>query len=148
MVDNIGYMICQTQGEIYQYSSKIYHMERFSEVYMKSDFCKRAMDAEYSRFQLSDAEECMDFIVPENKELANFELHGMDFIQSMTEPDVAYWIGFMYRYLALSTGISSEKLADLFPFIKMAAMYPGFHTIDEEQAVEIMMEGVQTVSVQ
>lgn len=55
----IGYDICKTQQRIYEYTaSKGYDMVSFSDAYLKSDFCKRAMDSAYSRFQLETPLEC------------------------------------------------------------------------------------------
>ena len=62
----IEHDICDTQGRIYEYASTFgYDMEVFSKAYLCSDFCHRAMDAPYSRFQLHTEEECWDFIYPE-----------------------------------------------------------------------------------
>ena len=88
------------------------------------------MDAVYSHFQLADAEECLDFILPEIE------------IRSLPEPvyrdQVAYWIGFMYRYLFFSLQIPSDRLADALSFQVMTVYYPGLHTVDEDMAVEII----------
>ena len=135
MIDWVGEVICDTQGMIYEYGAQhLYNMEEFSEKYMKSSFCKRSMDADYSRFQFADPEECLDFILPE---IGEFEGTSNG---KMYDVDICQWIGWTYRYIAYSSGIASEEIVSKLPFNLMVLMYPGYHTIDEEQAYEIIME--------
>lgn len=65
-MDGIDYKICRTQQRIYEYAAKHgYDMEQFSNFFLSSDFCSRAFDVLYSRFQLETPVECMDFIMEE-----------------------------------------------------------------------------------
>lgn len=65
-MNGIEYDICYTQQRIYEHmASEKYDMRVFSDAYLKCDFCRRAMDTCYSRFQLEDVYECMDFYMPE-----------------------------------------------------------------------------------
>ena len=134
--NSVEYDICQTQGWIYKLAAKMgYDMKLFSDMYLKSDFCRRAFDTKYSRFQLSDAEESMDFILPEIgnciKKMEQDEIFS---------PDVAEWIGFVYRQLYIETQIPSKVLQETVSFTSMCRYYPGLHTIDEENATEIICE--------
>lgn len=146
MLSGVDYEICKTQGNVYEYLAKNgYDMELFSLLYLQSDFCRRAFDTNYSRFQLADELECLDFIVPELKE------RYPEFCENITEdyvkvkevdtcfsPDVAYWIGFTYRQLYIETGITSKELSERLPFDAMCRYYPGLHTVDEEMATDII----------
>ena len=134
MLDPVQECICDTQQRIYEYAARMkYDMPRFSDAYLTSDFCKRAMDAPYSRFQFADEEECFDFITPEIGEMKYAE-------ELYFDPDVAGWIGYTYRYLAFQFGLDSRTLNRKIPFSVMCRYYPGLHTIDEEAAAEIMIE--------
>jgi len=89
MINGIYYDICMTQSRIYRYVAQCgYEVKRFSDAFLVSDFCGRAFDTIYSRFQLEDVFECMDFIVPEiqNDLVVGHNLHF--------DEDVAAWIGF------------------------------------------------------
>ena len=108
-------------------------MDSFSDNYLKSDFCMRAMDSSYSRFQLADEEECWDFIAPEIEKDCKKLDEG-----AMFDPAVAFWIGFMYRYICRQTGIRSNVLRKYVSYPVMCQYYPGLHTIDEDNAVEIV----------
>ena len=135
---NVDYDICETQAMIYRYAAREgFDMEAFSDKYLRSDFCRRAMDAIYSRFQLADDVECWDFIYPELKsELTKYEDNHM------FSPDAAYWIGYIYRQLAFETGMPSAEIQGYLPFKEMCKVYPGGHTVDENVAVEILMEAI------
>ncbi len=130
---NVEYIICRNQGELYRYIARHgYDLKAFSDAYLTSDFCRRAFDTTYSRFQFADEEECLDFIWPEIGEVPSLP-DGQCF-----EPDVAFWIGFVYRQLYIKTGVCSRELLRKLPFEKMCGYYPGLHTIDEDMAIDII----------
>ena len=128
----IMYDICRTQADIYKYAAEHkYNMEEFSPAYLKSDFCRRAMDSEYSRFQLEAPNECFDFITPEI---------GTFVSDTYFNEDVAEWIGWIYRFLCFHIKMSSSELVDKVSFNTMCRYYPGLHTIDEYMAIDIISE--------
>ena len=62
---DIDWDICETQGNIYQLAAKEgYDMGVFSDVYLRSDFCGRYMDAVCSRFQIEDETVIWEFFFP------------------------------------------------------------------------------------
>ena len=127
----VPYSICETQGAIYRcVNRRKFSLPVFSDQYLHSRFCTVQMDAVYSHFQLADAEECLDFILPEIE---------VPLISAPAYPEqVAYWIGFMYRYLFFSLQLHSDQIADALSFQAMTVYYPGLHTIDEDMAVDII----------
>lgn len=133
-INSVEYDICKTQGEIYEYAAKKgYHIKEFSDAYLHSDFCRRAMDTEYSRFQLEEAGECWDFIEPEiGSYIEEHKYSG----EAIFDPAVAYWIGFTYRWIYIRTMIRGEELTSKVSFEDLVAYYPGLHTIDEGMAFE------------
>ncbi len=154
MLTGVDYKICRTQGNLYEFlAKKGFDMELFSGLYLQSDFCRRAFDTIYSRFQLADELECLDFIVPELR--GKFpEFHSGQITEdydrvpeaeSCFSPDVAYWIGFTYRQLYIETGINSRELSEKLPFDAMCRYYSGLHTVDEEMAVDIICENYHFV---
>lgn len=134
-MNNVDYNICNTQGKIYEYAAKLgYDLSVFSSLYLKSDFCRRAFDTIYSRFQYHDEEESWDFLYPEIKDRLTVYGEGKSF-----DGGVAYWIGFTYRQLYIEGGISSAELADGIDFNTMCNYYPGLHTVDEDMAYDIII---------
>ena len=82
--------------------------------------------------------ECLDFIMPEIQDKVHKLENNMYFSKYIAE-----WIGFMYRYLYIYSGIKSYELKSDIPFDLMCKYYPGMHTIDEESAAEIMIENMK-----
>ena len=134
--DTVELKICQNQGRLYRFVANLgYNMKDFSNAYLASDFCKRAMDTTYSRFQLHDEQEILDFLMPEIQEKCSRMNEN-----EMFNPEVAYWIGFTYRQLYYETELLSKDLAKQFQFSDICATYGGLHTVDEEMATDILCE--------
>ena len=130
----IDYDICDTQARIYLWAAKNnYDLKIFSDKYMQSDFTRRAMDTIYSRFQINDELECLDFILPEIG-------HSLIKTNKYINTDFAYWLGFTYRQMYIETKIKSSQLVILLPYDSLLLQYPGLHTIDEESASDILCE--------
>ena len=135
MLGDMQYRICETQAELYEYAANNgYKFPEFSDIYMKSSFCHRAMDTIYSRFQLQCPEELMDFILPENPEIKESP--------ERLDTAIAYWIGFTYRQMSFELGSDSCKVLEIWPFDSMLRMYPGMHTQDPEYVAEVMKESI------
>ena len=92
------------------------------------------MDTNYSRFQLETALECADFYMPEIEDKLKKLPDGKIF-----DLDIAEWVGFTYRQLYIVSKKPSSILADAIPFETMVHYYPGMHTIDEDEAAEIIL---------
>ena len=127
-------IICETQGEIFRCANEWrLNMDEFVPLYMHSVFCKRAMDGIYSRFQMADGEECLDYILKEIHPSILNEIHYNE--QAM------FWVGFTYRQLTFRLrDIPSKIIYDRLPFFSLAKQYYGLHTIDEEIAIDIIIE--------
>ena len=129
MLSEVEEIICETQGRIYEYIAN-HNMDvpSFSREYLCSDFCKRAMDTTYSRFQWEEEGQCLSFILPEITAKET---------ETPVPPEEAFWIGFTYRQMYIETGIPSRMLCREIPFEDMRQMYPGMHTITDENLVAI-----------
>lgn len=133
---SVEYAICNVQGNIFEYVASHYTYDTFVAfvpAYLHSDFCKRQWDTQYSRYQMHTPEENLDFIRPELTNIPWTEAKEDD---QVFDNAAAHWIGFMYRALYIQTGVASAMLADKIPLSTMCAVYPGLHTIAEEDAVQ------------
>ena len=126
--------ISETQGLLYSaVASQGVDMQEFSRLYMHSEFCKRSMD-QTSRFQYDDDDVILFYL---QKEIGDtLPKYGGS---KSFDDNVAYWIGWTYRYLFYCCDCSSQEIADKIDFAKMVSYYPGMHTIDEDNAAEIML---------
>ena len=139
MIYEVDTFICETQELIFELAARNYDLNGFKyfvEQYMTGDFCRRYMDVKYSRFQYHEPEECMDFILPQIEDVTKLTTNG-DLRYDLT---VAGWIGYTYRYLEMGTHILSKDLFAYIPFDAMERSYSGFHSIEEENAADILFE--------
>lgn len=134
MLPNVEWTICRNQGKIYKLALALkYDIEDFSNKFLASEWCQRTMDADYSWYQMADAEDCMYYFLKDE------ELTFKEKEQNISS-DIVTWIGFMYRYLVLAMGITSAKAVQNVSFEDMVAWYEGLHTVDPDMAVDIIKE--------
>lgn len=128
----IDYDICCTVGRIYVLANNTgYKMKEFSDMFLSSDFCKRAFDTIYSVFQLEDEYMSMDYLLKEiSPPMENKDI--------MLKEDIAFWIGFIYRYIYIQTLIPSNELVKKIPYDYLLSKSYGLLTLDEEEACEII----------
>lgn len=104
----IDYDICECQGEIYREAAKAgYDIGSFSDAYLKSEFYGTSFDTVWSRFQVLGGFECLEAVLMEVSP-SKIEDENVEF-----DRDVAYWMGYIYRQLYLTTGIKSAELAEM-----------------------------------
>jgi hypothetical protein len=133
LIESLGSLncsICDTQSEIYEYMAEEgYDIKTFSEAYLASGFCKRAMDTLYSSFQQEFANACVEFFMP--------QLEGkLVKISNMYDKDLAKRIGYMYRVLYMKTSVPSAKLARIVPFDEMEELAQTSGQYDYERVSE------------
>ena len=129
------YSACETQAELFEYiAEEGYDFEWFVEQYMDCKWCNREMDSKYSAYHTSFPEEQLEFITPQIGELKKYP------VGKFFHSDVAYWIGFTYRQMAIQTQIHSSELIRLLSLATMCNYYPGLHTVDDEMATDIICE--------
>ncbi len=64
------------------------------------------------------------------------------------DPSVLHWMGFFYRSAAYMTGVSSKKLFRQIPPNYLVGVYPAYHAVDIEKAVQMVFadRGVDTMT--
>ena len=120
MRKHVEYMTASTQGHIFQFASESgYDLERFVTEYMKSDFCNREMDSDYSMFQNEVDTACMEVIMKEFKDKGITIPHD----SKQHYQYCAFYAGFIYRYLQLLSQKPSREVIDMIPFMDMVMNY-------------------------
>lgn len=143
-MDPVQENICETQGQFFELAARTLNADSFPpfvNLYMQSEFCRWQMDTSYSRYQFAAPTECLDNILLEinkNKTL-HFAVKG----EKIFSPDVAYWAGYVYRQLFFRTGWNSPEILQKFPFSQMVSSYSGLHTVDDEMAVDMLLESLE-----
>ena len=125
--------ICNQQKELFEYAQKQgADIGKFAKNFLNSNFCNNNLDKPYSTQQYDDIFNWLEFlefenclIIPENKNNIPIEVAG--------------WLGFTYRHLHFNTGLLSKEIINKVPVEKLLRAYLGLHTVDEEMAIEIII---------
>lgn len=135
-MDNYGLKLCQFQAELFQKSinetkcsSKIF-IRRF----MLSDIAKR-MDKIGFLYNVTDTVDA--FMEIEN------QFGASDYGIVKFEEEELYWIGYIYRYWAYITGMSSKQLYRLVKPEELKKVYFPYHSLDPALAIERIKEAKQ-----
>ncbi len=128
--------ICKQQRELYEYvCSQGADISDFSDRFMHSGFCNDSIDKPYSVDQFADIFNWLEFL-----EWEDITIEVSPEKRNSISPECAGWCGFTYRQIQRKTMMSSRDIAAAIPIEKLAFSYPGFHTIDEDLAADILIE--------
>ena len=130
--DSLGLQLCDIQGRLFEYSRA---MGCTSAQFIKTFMCgptAAALDRPYDRAQWMGEEYLFEEIDDESGGLPR----GGDLLPQET----LYWMGFLYRFWHLYSGETSNKIFNTADSTVMAKAYPGFHTLDNEAAVDRLKE--------
>ena len=123
---------CKRQGKLFKIiATRGLNMEKFSEKYMNSKFCLLCMDGFYSIYQAGAMNYILDELDDEFLDSVEKYQNGQIF-----DPDIAEWIGYIYRRIEIDTQTPSNEIYKKYPFKEMVEMYPGFHTLSVDETVE------------
>ncbi len=125
--------ICRTHGLIFESANEhSFDMEDFTIKYMKSDFCARCMDVDYSVYQIWWPEESISELLDEiDIEKTELPLKCIDTLN---------WIGYMYRFICISYDLTCRKMSEVLTFRKMMEYFYPLHTMSYEQAAYRILE--------
>ena len=113
MNNSDDFYLCDIQGSLFSYAvEEGYDLKTFSDVYLKSEFCRRKMDSEYSIYQSAHYTWVAANLFPEiESDLKKIPKEEMNKDYVFAED-----VGFMYRLLYILTSVPSRELADIVPF--------------------------------
>lgn len=96
------------------------------------------MDCPWSVYQIWWEDESIDAL--------NRELTFKPAAQPRYSADSLYWVGYMYRFLYFHTDYFSAEIIRLLSFDIMLDYYPFMHTLSYEQALERILDSLDTSS--
>ncbi len=132
-MDAIQLKLCDIQGRLFELSgTQKISSEAFIRAFMTSETTK-ALDSTYNRMQWMGEE----YLLEEVKDAAGDILSASG---DVFQPDVLYWIGYLYRYWHYYTGEPSNKILKQAPVETMRRNYLMFHTMAPELAIEDLKE--------
>jgi len=128
-MDSIQLKLCDIQGRLFE-RSVAYGSEGFIRDFMNSEVAEH-LDSPYNKLQWMGEEYLIDELKDEKKLAADGEKYS---------PEVLYWIGYLYRYWAISRGERSKRIYRQAPAKTMKRNYMAFHTFDPDVAIDDLIE--------
>lgn len=137
---SVQHIRCKRQAQVFErYAKKGYDMPDFVKKYMNSEFCNLSMDDEiYSPYQVAMVSVIVDEIASE----VTVNKYQDD---RLFDPDVAYWVGYMYRLMQIKSGIASRTIYERFDLDDMCSVYEGYHTLSLTDALSRLLEQIEEV---
>lgn len=128
-MDSIQLKLCDIQGRLFERSTA-YGSEGFIRDFMNSEVA-RHLDSPYNKLQWMGEEYLLDELRDEKGLTQDGEKYN---------PEVLYWIGYLYRYWASSRGEASSRIYRKASAKTMKRNYLAFHTFDPDIAIDDLIE--------
>lgn len=130
--------LCDIQGRLFELA----HHEgldcpRFAESFMNSQVAV-GLDRAFDRLQWAGEE----YLLEELDE----EVGGLSQAGETLPQEVLFWMGYTYRYWHYLTGEPSSQIYATADVSTMTRIFPAYHTLDVEQAVDRLRESQTTVA--
>ena len=123
---------CWIQARVFERADKAgYDMMAFVAAFMNSSAAE-GLDADYDRMQWAGEAYVLESVVDEAKLVPDAAAPKFD-------REALFWAGFIYRFWSFKTGEASRAIHARFPLADVLSVYPGFHTISNDRAVEEMI---------
>ena len=130
--DKNGLRLAEFQGQLFEDSAK--RRKYSSPVFMR-------------RFYYSDLLKILDlnditfleFDVEEGLEAIDQEYGDSTYGKEKYSPEVMFWIGYLYRYIAYTRECRTKNIMKLFPYRKLKSLYMIYHTQDPEWCINRLL---------
>ncbi|MCR4896999.1 MAG: hypothetical protein K5891_09520 [Lachnospiraceae bacterium] len=130
--DHDGLLLAEYQGKIFEKSTELKCSTAvFLRRYVHSDFLKKMDENDVSSLTLD---------VNEGIESIQKQFGESDYGQIKYSPNALFWMGYMYRYVSYTRGITTKFAMRLFPYKQLNDVYYSFHTQDPEWCVQSLLE--------
>lgn len=132
-VSGEGLELCRLQGRIFERSLEAVSCSSavFVRQFMNSDYATR-MDEGAVLWEATTLDAVFDELKKEYGETTyGTERYGADEL---------YWMGYLYRYWACSTGERSARIYKTVGAREMRALFEPYHTLDPAQAIQRIAE--------
>ena len=130
--DHEGLLLAEYQGKLFERSTELscstaVFLRRFSH----SDLVKK-LDTNDVAFLTLDVNEGINSI--------NNQFGESDYGKIKYSKSAMFWMGYMYRYISYTRGVSTKFVMKLFPYKQLNDVYYSFHTQDPEWCVNSLLE--------
>ena len=130
--DHDGLLLAEYQGKLFEKSAELgCSTAVFLRRFLHSDLVKK-MD-------LNDATS-LSLDVNEGIHSIQNQFGDSDYGKTKYSKSALFWIGYIYRYLSYTRGVTTKFVMNLFPYKQLNDVYYSFHTQDMEWCIQNLME--------
>ena len=137
---------CNRQGKLFELALRErYEMGVFVPVFMNSEAAK-GLDSDFDHYQWAGNNYILEDvsrrygIAPVDKAFAKPTEEGSPYWEA------CFWMGYTYRYWQGLTGEKSSEIYRQADYDKMLKVYPGYHTLSCEMAIDWLKEELKLKS--
>ena len=130
--DHNGLLLAEYQGKIFEISTELrcstaVFLRRFSH----SDLLKKMDTNDVTSLSLD---------VNEGIESIKNQFGESDYGKNKYSKNSMFWIGYIYRYISYTRGVTTKFVMRLFPYKQLNDVYYSFHTQNPEWCVHSLLE--------
>ena len=130
--DHDGLILAEYQGKLFEKSTELgCSTAVFLRRFLHSDLLEK-MDANDVTSLSLDVNEGIDSIQNQFGE--------SDYGKNKYSKSAMFWIGYMYRYVSYTRGVTTKFVMKLFPYKQLNYEYFSFHTQDPEWCISNLLE--------
>ena len=130
--DHDGLILAEYQGKIFEKSTELKCSTAvFLRRFLHSDFLEKMDTNDVTALSL-DVNEGIDNIQNQFGE--------SDYGKNKYSKSAMFWMGYMYRYLSYTRGVTTKFLMGLVPYKQLNDVYYSFHTQDPDWCVHSLLE--------
>ena len=132
-IDELGRKLCSLQGRIFVCSidASACGSAVFVRRFMRSEAARR-LDVAPAHIDPSTAEQLVEEV--------DAQFGGKPYGSEKYSANEMHWMGYVYRCLCLSTGMSSKAAHGIIGARELRLLYFPYHSLDAQQAVERILE--------
>lgn len=130
--DHNGLLLAEYQGKLFEGSTGLSCSSAvFLRRFLHSDLVKKL-----------DKNEAATLTLDVNEGLQSIEdqFGESDYGKIKYSASAMFWIGYMYRYISYTRGVTTRFVMKLFPYKQLNDVYYSFHTQDPEWCVQSLLE--------
>ncbi len=130
--DHDGLLLAEYQGKLFEKSAELgCSTAIFFRRFLHSDLVKK-MDMNDTASLSLDVNEGIHSI--------QNQFGDSDYGKTKYSKSALFWIGYMYRYLSYTRGVTTKFVMNLFSYKQLNDVYYSFHTQDPEWCIQNLLE--------
>ena len=130
--DHDGLLLTEYQGKLFEKSAELECSTAiFLRRFLHSDLLKK-LDMNDAASLSLDVNEGIDSI--------QNQFGDSDYGKTKYSKSALFWIGYIYRYISYTRGVTTKIVMNLFPYKQLNEVYYSFHTQDPEWCVQNLLE--------